>query len=164
MTYFSSCYRSVPVVLIVIGGFLFSSATAVAQAKCTTTLDCAQRAVEAAAQASAAATVMQGRIDKLEDKIAKLSTKFEFVVRRGFQANSTTPVRIGCDEANGESLVAGSCIGSLGPIGEGGGQVGVGPFLFGSGSWDINNPLHTVECRSSGQSTTALAVCMRPAK
>jgi hypothetical protein len=44
-----------------------------ALAKCKTTLECAQQAVEAAAQAVAAVTVAQGRIEKLEKTVLTLS-------------------------------------------------------------------------------------------
>ena len=150
-----------------------------AKVPCQKIADCAQELVEIANKLTEANKELSKRVSNLEESDKKLhedvtaitgkldavaSKKFEFVVRRAFEFTNTKAIRIGCEEANGETLVAGSCIGSLDSSGAGGGQVGVGPFLFGSGSWDIGNPLHVVECRSAGQSMTALAVCMRIAK
>jgi hypothetical protein len=69
-----------------------------------------------------------------------------------------------------ETLVGGSCIGSLAgnyalnDKNVGGGQVGVGPFLMGGNPGDDLGRLYQVECRGTGQSITALAVCMRNVK
>jgi hypothetical protein len=115
------------------------------------------------------ASQIQLRLGELDQKMSALEAKrFEFILRRSLPANPTTGpsafVRLGCDEANGESLVAGSCL-ALEANGEGSGAPAVvGPFLFGQGGWDVGNPIHTVECRSGGHGATALAVCLRVAK
>lgn len=60
-------------VLLAVLSFGVSSSGVFAMDKWKSTLECAQQAVEAAAQAAAAVTVVQGRIDKLESTVALLS-------------------------------------------------------------------------------------------
>src|SRR5579859_807180 len=82
--------------------------------KCKTTLDCAQQAVEAAAQANAAVAVLQGRIEKLETQLNTLVQngpqtvfdRLEFVVR---QSQPSGAPSIECQAK--EKLVAASCMG-----------------------------------------------------
>jgi hypothetical protein len=56
---------------IAIGSSTVGSVEAIAQAKCTTTLDCAQQAVEAAAAAGGAVQALQQRIQNLEAELGK---------------------------------------------------------------------------------------------
>jgi len=61
-------------VIIALVGVCLSSADADAIQKCGTTLDCAQQAVDAAAQANAAMLVLQSRIDGVEAELNALKS------------------------------------------------------------------------------------------
>jgi hypothetical protein len=61
------------IAVLSVGGFVLQVHEAVAQPeKCTTTAECAQQAVDAAARAEAAVKVLESRLQHLEDEIATI--------------------------------------------------------------------------------------------
>jgi hypothetical protein len=71
--------RAKPAWLFTVAGFLIvcsftCSTRSIAVEQCKTTLDCAQQAVEYAAQAGAAAAALQAKVDKLDNDLKALKT------------------------------------------------------------------------------------------
>jgi hypothetical protein len=132
-------------VLLVIGSLTASTSRLVAQAQCSTTLECAQRAVDVAARADAAIQALQGRVDALE-KALKTFDRFVMV-----QPPLTHDRAEALCPANSR-IVSASCVGNSGTP-----QAAVGPIF------DFNAP-GKATCFRYGNApmpVQATAVCLK---
>ena len=142
-----------------------SSSWVRAQTPCTTTLDCAQKAVDAAAKATAAVQVLQDKVDNFQKVIDGLPTaitnSFEFTVQASDLAPARNEARADC--SSGGVIVGGSCIGY-----NGGTQVAIGPVYYDPVQAADGKPISTIRCQpytsEAGMRVRAFAVCMRPKK
>jgi hypothetical protein len=134
------------VALLIISGWIGGTSDLAAQPACSTTFECAQRAVDAAARSEAAAQALQDRMNALEKE---LNTFDRFVtVQSPPQVHLTDAI---CPPNT--RIVSASCVGNPGPTP----QAAVGPVFDFNGTGKVTCYRYgTVEMQ-----VQATAICLK---